>query len=75
MAFPYFKIFALGASNIITLSAPVNNFENFSTMFTFMLEAVSKVTDTASFFTYTKQNSDFPKPELCHVPDFLYLWT
>ena len=38
-------------------------------------EAVSKVTDTASFFTYTKQNSDFPKPELCHVPDFLYLWT
>ena len=38
-------------------------------------EAVSKVTDTVSFFTYTKQSSDFPKPELCHVPDFLYLWT
>ena len=38
-------------------------------------EAVSKVTDTASFFTYTKQSSDFSKPELCHVPDFLYLWT
>ena len=42
---------------------------------TYFQEAVSKVTDTASFFTYTKQNSDFPKPELCHVPDFLYLWT
>ena len=41
----------------------------------FFHEAVSKVTDTASFFTYTKQNFDFPKPELCHVPDFLYLWT
>ena len=40
-----------------------------------MQEAVSKVTDTASFFIYTKQSPDFPKPELCHVPDFLYLWT
>ena len=40
-----------------------------------VVEAVSKVTDTASFFIYTKQSPDFPKPELCHVPDFLYLWT
>ena len=38
-------------------------------------EAVSKVTDTASYVIYTKQSPDFPKPELCHVPDFLYLWT
>ena len=37
--------------------------------------AVSKVTDTASYVIYTKQSPDFPKPELCHVPDFLYLWT
>ena len=44
-------------------------------MFFYVDEAVSKVTDTVSFFTYTKQSSDFPKPELCNVPDFLYLWT
>ena len=38
-------------------------------------EAVSKVTDTTSFSFFMKRSPDFPKPGLCHVPDFLYLWT
>ena len=38
-------------------------------------EVVSKVPDTTSFSFFMKQSPDFPKPGLCHVPDFLYLWT
>ena len=38
-------------------------------------EVVSKVTGTTFFSILTKQSPDFPKPGLCHVPDFLYLWT
>ena len=40
-----------------------------------IIEVVSKVTDTTSFIYFMKQSPDFPKPGLCHVPDFLYLWT
>ena len=33
---------------------------------------MSKVTGTTSFSILTKQSPAFPKPGLCHVPDFLY---
>ena len=38
-------------------------------------EVVSKVTDMTFFSCFMKQSPDFPKPGLCHVPDYLYLWT
>ena len=38
-------------------------------------EGVSKVTGTPSVLLYMQQSPDFPKPGLCHVQDFLYLWT